>query len=79
MKRQESRHKKQKRAARNHAKSREQRRPARTNVRQGDFRVVARGVRRDDPNIERIAEALFKAYVDRDLDNLIDKRRDQPL
>lgn len=63
MKRQESRHKKQKRAARKRAKPREQRKPVRVNVRQDDFRVVARGVRQEGPDIDRIARTTLDAYL----------------
>lgn len=74
MKRQESEHKKKKRIARDHKHGLKvigvRRRPARINVRQSDFKVVARGVHRDEPDIERIVRATLDAYLRGELANL---------
>lgn len=77
----ESEHKKKKRIARDHKHGRKlvvvHRGLARSNLRQSDFKVVARGVRREEPDIERVAAALFKAYVDGDLDELFGSTNDE--
>jgi hypothetical protein len=53
----------------------EAKKPKRKVLRKGDFDVVARGVPREDPDIERIAFAIWEGYMKGDFDDILERAR----
>ena len=53
----------------------EARRPKRKVLRQGDFEVHARGVRREDSDIHQMTTAIWNGYMNGDFDEFLEKAK----